>query len=398
MAITSVRDRVRVLRVIARLNVGGPALHATLLTQRLDPTRYESTLVAGSEEPSEGSYLQLRGLEVSNLIRLRALGREIRGVRDLGALLELIGIIRRVRPDIVHTHTAKAGTLGRLAAWWCGVPAIVHTYHGHVFKGYFSSTRSRAFVAIERWLARRTDRLVAVSDVVRNELLELGIGVTAQYAVVPLGLELDRFVNAERSRGQLRAELGIPADVPLVGIVARLVPIKAHEVFLRAAAILAAREAGARFLIVGDGERRAELEALSTNLGLDRSVEFLGWRPDLDRVYADLDLVVLCSRNEGLPVALIEAQAAGRPVIATRVGGVPDLVVSGDTGLLVPPDDPDALARAIQSLLDDVEMRDRLGRAGRRRVVPAYNAERLLEDIDLLYRELARHGPRLQPQ
>jgi glycosyltransferase involved in cell wall biosynthesis len=215
---------------------------------------------------------------------------------------------------------------------------------------------------------------------------------------VPLGLELDRFVNAERSRGQLRAELGIPADVPLVGIVARLVPIKAHEVFLRAAAILAAREAGARFLIVGDGERRAELEALSTNLGLGRSVEFLGWRPDLDRVYADLDLVVLCSRNEGLPVALIEAQAAGRPVVATRVGGVPDLVVSGDTGLLVPPDDPDALARAIQSLLDDVEMRDRLGKAGRRRVVPAYNAERLLEDIDLLYRELARHGPRLQPQ
>ena len=398
MAATSMRDRVRVLRVIARLNVGGPALHATLLTQRLDPTRYESTLVAGSEEPYEGSYLQLRGLEVSNLIRLRALGREIRGVRDLGALLELIGIIRRVRPDIVHTHTAKAGTLGRLAAWWCGVPAIVHTYHGHVFKGYFSSTRSRAFVAIERWLARRTDRLVAVSDVVRNELLELGIGVTAQYAVVPLGLELDRFVNAERSRGQLRAELGIPADVPLVGIVARLVPIKAHEVFLRAAAILAAREAGARFLIVGDGERRAELEALSTNLGLDRSVEFLGWRSDLDRVYADLDLVVLCSRNEGLPVALIEAQAAGRPVVATGVGGVPDLVVSGDTGLLVPPDDPDALARAIQSLLDDVEMRDRLGRAGRRRVVPAYNAERLLEDIDLLYRELARHGPRLQPQ
>ena len=388
---TGARDRegrVRVLRIIARLNIGGPALHATLLTQRLDPARYESFLVSGTEEDHEGSYLEFRGANVKNLTTLPSLGREIRGVRDLRTLIEIIRIIKQTRPHIVHTHTAKAGTLGRLAAWWSGVPTIIHTYHGHVFTGYFSTAKTWAFLAIERWLAARTSRLIAVSAIVRDELLDLGIGVPSQYSVVPLGLELDPFVHAAPHRGELRAELDIPRDAPLVGIVARLVPIKAHELFLAAAKMVADQFDTARFLIVGDGERRDELERLATELGIKQSVLFLGWRPDLPRIYTDLDVVALTSRNEGLPVALIEAQAAGRAVVATRVGGVPDLVADDVNGVLVPSGEPETLAQAIMALLRDPTRRERLGSEGRRRVVPAYNADRLLDDMDQLYRRL----------
>lgn len=381
-------DRVRVLRVIARLNIGGPALHAVLLTERLDPARYDSLLVAGTEEPSEGNYLALQGRTLGTLVLIPALGREIRGFQDLAALFRLIRLIRRVRPHIVHTHTAKAGTLGRLAALLTGVPLLLHTYHGHVFHGYFSPAKTRCFLAIERWLARRTDRLLTVSETVRAELLALGIGTPEQLMVVPLGLELEPFLGCEPLRGQLRAELGLGEETLLVGIVARLVPIKAHELFLEAAAQVAHRVPRSRFLLVGDGERRAELEALVGRLGLEDRVCFLGWRRDLDRVYADLDLVALTSRNEGSPVSLIEAMAAGRAVVATRVGGVPDLVEDGVTGLLVPPEDSTAMAEAMSALLGDPERRRALGEAGRKRVSPAFGAERLLGDIDRLYTEL----------
>lgn len=383
-------NQIRVMRVITRLNVGGPALHATLLTERLDPARYDSLLVAGTEEPSEGNYLALRGKSLDRLWVLPSLGREIRGGLDLAALLQLTRLVRRTRPHIVHTHTAKAGALGRLAAWLAGVPVIVHTYHGHVFHGYFSPARARFFLPIERWLARRTDRLLTVSETVRSELLSLGIGTPEQLVVVPLGLDLEPFAGAGALRGQLRAELGLGRDAPLVGIVARLVPVKAHEVFIEAAARVARQVPQSRFLLVGDGARRAELETLAVQLGLKDRTFFLGWRRDLDRIYADLDLVALTSRNEGSPVSLIEAMAAGRPVVATRVGGVPDLVEDGVTGCLVPPGDADALAEAMVGLLTDPDRRHAMGQAGRKRVVPAFSARRLLDDMDRLYTELLR--------
>lgn len=382
--------RIRVLRIIARLNVGGPALHATVLTERLDSRRYDSLLIAGTEEPAEGNYLRLHGKELGHLIPLPALGREIRGWRDGAALLALVRLMRRVRPHVVHTHTAKAGTLGRLAAYLTGVPVVLHTYHGHVFQGYFSPARSRVFLAIERALARRTDRLLTVSETVRQELLGLGIGRPERFTVLPLGLDLDRFVTCETLAGQLRAELGVGVATPLVGIVARLVPIKAHEVLFEAAATLAAELPEARVLVVGDGERRAELEALADRLGLAGRLRFLGWRRDLDRIYADLDLVALTSRNEGSPVSLIEAMAAGRAVVATRVGGVPDIVEDGVTGCLVASGDARGLAEAIGALLRDPERRQAFGRAGRKRVYPAFGVDRLVADVDRLYTALLR--------
>jgi len=289
---------------------------------------------------------------------------------------------------VVHTHTAKAGTLGRLAAWWCRVPIVVHTYHGHVLHGYFGPGKTRLFIAIERWLARHTDRLVAVSEQVRRDLLGLGIGRPERFSVVPLGLDLERFLAADARRGQLRHELGFTERERVIGIVARLVPIKAHEVFLQAAAAVAERVPESRFVIVGDGERRNELEALSHRLGLGERLRFLGWRRDLDTVYADMDVVALTSRNEGSPVSLIEAMASARPVVATRVGGVPDLVEHGVTGYLVPPGDILRFARAIEDVLASPDRGRALGEAGRHRVHPAFSAQRLVADMDALYTEL----------
>jgi glycosyltransferase involved in cell wall biosynthesis len=385
---------IRVLRVIARLNIGGPAIHVTLLTERLDPTRYESILVTGTEGPGEGNYLALHGRAIRNVVTVPALGREI-GPRDLPALGALVRLIRRTRPHIVHTHTAKGGTLGRTAAALCRVPVIVHTFHGHVLQGYFSPARTRLFLGIERALARVSDCLVAVSSRVREELLALGIGTPSAFDVVPLGLDLEPFAGSAARRGELRRELGLSPEVPLVGIVARLVPVKAHEVFLEAAQVVAQAHSAAQFLIVGDGERRAELEQLAARAGLSARVRFLGWRGDLDRVYADLDVAVLTSKNEGSPVALIEAMAAGRAVVATQVGGVPDVVTDGVTGRLVPGGDAVAAAHGIIGLLQHPDQRAQLGGAARAFVLDRFGAARLLQDVDGLYRRLlAEKGQR----
>lgn len=379
---------IRVLRIIARLNVGGPAIHATLLTTRLDPGRFATTLVAGHESPEEGSYLDVRGVTLPGLVRLPALGREIQGGQDVVALRALMRLIREQRPHIVHTHTAKAGTLGRVAARLCRVPVVVHTFHGHVLQGYFSPIKTRVFTGIERLLARATDRLIAVSPKVREDLLALGIGRPERFDVVPLGLELDRYLAVEGPDGGLRHELGLAAETPLVGIVARLVPIKAHEVFLDAAVRLVGRRPDAQFVIVGDGERRAELERQATASGLGGRVHFLGWRGDLDRIYADLDVVALTSRNEGSPVALIEAMAAGRAVVSTNVGGVADVVSDGLTGRLVGDGDAEALGEVMHELIGDAVQRRRLGDAARCHAAQRYGAARLVADIDALYTRL----------
>jgi glycosyltransferase involved in cell wall biosynthesis len=248
-------------------------------------------------------------------------------------------------------------------------------------------------VAIEQVLARGTTRLLSVTERVRDDLLARRIGTAERFEVVTLGLDLERFERADRLRGELRGELGVEADAPLVGIVARLVPVKAHELFLAAAVKVAAAIPACRFLVVGDGERRAELEALAQSLGLAGRVIFMGWRADLDRVYADLDVVALTSKNEGSPVALIEGMAAGRPVVSTRVGGVPNVVEDGVTGLLVADGDADGMAAAIRRVLEEPDMARRLGAAARETIVARYAAPRLLRDIDRLYvRLLAERG------
>jgi glycosyltransferase involved in cell wall biosynthesis len=291
--------------------------------------------------------------------------------------------MRAWRPAIVHTHTAKAGVLGRIAARTAGVPTVVHTYHGHVLRGYFSPAKTALFRRLEAWLAVSADALVAVSESVRDGLVSLGIAPAGKIRVVPLGLDLAHLAG-ELPRGVLRREAGIPDAAPLVGMVGRLVPIKDAPAFLRAARLVREARPDARFALVGDGEERPALEALCRELGLHAQVTFFGWRRDLAAVYGDLDVVVNASRNEGTPVALIEALAAARPVVATRVGGTPDLLGEGERGRLVPPGDPGALARAVLETLDQSEAARSRAQAGRDHVLARHSADRLVRDVDAL--------------
>ena len=383
-------EKLRVLRAITRLNIGGPAIHVILLTRGLQNDRFASALVTGLESPSEGT---LRTLAVARGVHphvVAELGREVSPVNDLRATLSMYRLIRRMRPHIVHTHMAKAGTAGRLAARLAGVPIVVHTFHGHTFHSYFGRAKTALFLQIERTLGRLTDRIVAVGEEQRRDIAGHGVAPLDKIVPIPLGLEIDDLLDAERERGGLRGELGMEESARLVGIVARLVPIKAHEVFLAAAARVRAAEPRAQFLVVGDGERRRELEALARALGLGDAGRFLGWRADMKRLYADLDVVALSSNNEGSPVALIEALAAARPVVATDVGGVSAVVRHGQTGLLVPPRDPAALADGMLELLRDSARAETLGRAGRAWVYPRHAASRLVRDVEGLYLELAR--------
>lgn len=378
------------LRLFSRLNIGGPSLHVILLSQGLRPLGYETRLVVGREAPREGNMLALAAERGVVCETVAGLGREVAPLRDLVALLGLVRLMREFRPAIVHTHTAKAGLLGRLAARAARVPTVVHTFHGHVLRGYFSPPREALFRRLETWLARAADALVAVSESVKRDLVELGVAEEARIRVIPLGLELDGLAGGALPRGALRSEAGIPTEAPLVGMVGRLVPIKDVPTFLRAAREVRAQRPDVRFALVGDGEERDALEALCRSLGLAEAVHFFGWRRDLAAVYGDLDVVVNASRNEGTPVALIEALAAARPVVATAVGGTPDLLGRDERGLLVPPERPGELARAVIEALPGSDAARRRALAGREHVMSQYSSQRLIRDVDALYRELRK--------
>ncbi len=375
----------KVVRIITRLNVGGPAIHTLLLTDRLRP-RYATLLVSGREAATEGNMLDLADKLGVRVTRVPEMGREVSPLSDLLALFTLVRIIRRERPDIVHTHTAKAGFIGRVAARLCGVPVIVHTFHGNVFHGYFRPAVARFFLLLERLLARITDQIVTVAEQQRQELASLGVAPTSRISVIPLGLDLTGFATDVADPGAMRRKWGLPPDIPLVGIIARLVPVKGHDLFLDTAALIHKSHPEARFVVIGDGELRQELEVQVRERALP--VVFAGWETDLRAVYAALDIVCLTSHNEGSPVALIEALSARKAIVSTAVGGVPDLIVDGETGLLVDERDPACFARAVARLLDDQEFARMLGGRGQKSVMQKYDAARLAEDIDRLYREL----------
>jgi len=393
---------VRVLRLFSRLNIGGPSRHVILLSEGLDRRGFTTRLLVGEESPREGNLLDLAAEKGVGVERIAGLGREIRPAADLAVLWRLFRLMRQWRPQIVHTHTAKAGFVGRVAARLAGVPVIVHTFHGHVLHGYFGPAKTALFRFLERGASRLSDALVAVSEGVKRDLVGYGVAHAERVRVIPLGLELDGLSEALPSGG-LRAEAGFDGSGPVVGLVGRLVPVKDVPTFLAAAARIGERRPEVRFAVVGDGEERARIEAERERLGLARAVSLLGWKRDLRPVLGDLDVVVNCSLNEGTPVALIEALAACRPVVATRVGGTPDLLAGGAHGLLVPPRDPEALASAILEVLERPEDARRRTEDGQRHVLATHSVGRLLDDVERLYGELLatkglapkpREGPR----
>jgi len=384
--------RVKVLRVIARLNMGGPALHVAYLTQGLAERGYDTTLVAGTLARGEDSMAfvaEARGVEV---VKIDELHREISPLRDVVAVFRLAKLIRAERPQILHTHTAKAGAIGRFAALVAGParpPIVVHTFHGHVLRGYFGPLRTGVFRGLERFLARTSTALIAVSPQVRDDLVALGVAPAEKFTVVRLGIELDERVAVDEAmRVEARRVMGIPPERFAVGWVGRMTGVKRTDDVIRAFAALRERGVDACLCVVGDGPDREQVERRAHELGVMRDCLFLGYQEDVARFYATMDAMILPSVNEGTPVSAIEALAAARPVVATRVGGVPDVVTDGVDGFLVEAGDIEALAERLERLARDPELRRTMGEAGRARVVQRYAVSRLIDDIDRLYRAL----------
>jgi glycosyltransferase involved in cell wall biosynthesis len=366
-------EPIKVLRVIARLNVGGPALHVAYLTAGLADRGYETTLVAGTlayGEESMASVSEARGVRIETL---PALHREIGPLRDARAILRLARLIREQRPAILHTHTAKAGAVGRIAALLAGgarPPIVVHTFHGHVLRGYFNPVTTFGFRTLERWLARITTALIAVSPEVRDDLVKLHVAPASKFAIVRLGIELDERTDVDSgARAETRRQLGIGEDAFIVGWVGRMTAVKRTDDVIRALRGLVERGVDAYLCLVGDGPDRDHLERYAHELGVVKRCLFVGYQDDVARFYSAIDALVLPSVNEGTPVSVMEALAAQRPVVATRVGGTPDVIRDGVDGYLVEVGDANALSERLAGLANDPERRARMGAKGREQVL-----------------------------
>ncbi len=406
----------KVLRIIARLNVGGPARHVVWLTGALDDGEFESRLLAGTVPPGEedmGYFAEQNGVSPRYIAEL---SREL-SVKDAISLVKIYREMRSFRPDIVHTHTAKAGTVGRVAAFiykWAtwrtliGRPRpvrVVHTFHGHVFHSYYGRAKTRLFLLIERVLARAaTDRIITISEQQLDEISgRFGVGRPQQFSVIPLGIDLDAFLGSAASRNILRAEIGAADDDIVVGFVGRLTEIKDLPLLIRAARRALDKASGGpkmRFVVIGDGNVRSSVEQLIRDEGVAAAFHLLGNRPDVVDLLPGLDIIALTSRNEGTPLSLIEAMAAGVPFVSTAVGGVVDLagkVVDGresfsvcERGVLAGERSDGSFSDGLLYLAKNEKLRQSLSTAGRAFVLERYSKDRLVSDIRTLYRGFAR--------
>ncbi len=378
--------RPRVLRIITRLAVSGVSTHVTLVNRELTKRGWDTLLVYGRVQPDELEIdLPVLGVHAEFL---PALARPIDPGSDARAAAGVLLTIRKFRPDIIHTHHSKAGLLGRTAAILTGIPRV-HTFHGHVFEGYFNARASAAIVATERLMATQTSHLIALSVRQRDDILQRGIGRPDKFSVVPLGLDLDRF--GARDKASSRTRLGLDENISVIVMIGRLVPIKRVDRLLRAFAIALAERPDLRLFIIGDGSERSALEAQAVSAGMTSAVTFCGWQSDAEDWYAAADVVALSSDNEGTPLTLIEAAASARPVVATDVGGVRDVVLDGESGLLVEANDESGFASALVRLVTDRTLSERFGQAG-----PAasqrFGIDRLTDDLEQLYRTLIPLG------
>jgi glycosyltransferase involved in cell wall biosynthesis len=390
-------ERIRIVRVITRLNVGGPAIQAIELSDRLTAAGWPTRLIHGRLGEGEADMRPRHPVQAAQEIYLASLRRPPKPLDDLAALWRLFREMRRFQPTIVHTHTAKAGALGRTAAALYnatrgGRPRarVVHTYHGHVLDGYFTPRVAAIYTGVERLLARVTDAIVAISPEIRSQLATVfRIGCERQYRLIPLGFDLSPLAAVDAAaRRAARADLGLPPEALVVATLGRLTDIKRPELFVDTAALVAPHHPDAVFLVVGDGELRGSLESRVAALGLEDRVRFLGWRRDVERIHAATDVFLLTSRNEGTPVAVIEAMAAEVACVAVDVGGVRDVLVDAAVGVVCADHTPQALAREVSALLADPGRRAAIGTAARASVLARYGIGRLVGDIRGLYEEL----------
>jgi glycosyltransferase involved in cell wall biosynthesis len=381
----------RILRVITRLNVGGPATHVTVADRGLRARGWETLLAFGTVEPDEEE-IDIVRLDLP-LVRVPTLARPVRPVADLRSAVAIAALIRRHRPDVIHSHLSKAGLIARSVAMVTSRAVRIHTFHGTVFGGYFGVRTSGAILRAERFLGRRSDAVVALSPLQKQELLDNGIAPEARIRIVPLGLPLDRFTpaGADGQRELARQRLDIPRDAFAIVAVGRLVAIKRLDRLIEAVALASRQIPRAHLYLVGGGAEREILERLVGSAGLTERVTFVGWAADTPDWYAAADVVALTSDREGTPLALIEAAAAARPVVATDVGGVADVVADGLTGFVVAADDMASFADRLIRLNADPDLREAMSRAAPGRAA-GYGEERLVDDLDRLYRETLREA------
>jgi glycosyltransferase involved in cell wall biosynthesis len=385
----------KVLRIINRFNIGGPTYNATFLTKFISED-YETLLVGGLPEKDESDSLHiLENYGVKPLL-IPEMKRIPNFRSDREAYRKIKQIIEEFQPDIVHTHAAKAGALGRKAAKACGVPIIVHTFHGHVFHSYFGKAKTLLYKVIERRLAKLSTGIIAISPIQKEELSSIhGICKPEKIKVIPLGFDLMQFQeNLPEKRVETRAKWNLNADEVAVAIVGRLAPIKNHHLFLDVIELLAEKGIKARYFIVGDGQERTSIEQRSKELEntYDLKIELTSWIKDIATFNAGMDIICLSSDNEGTPVSLIEAQASGVPVISTDVGGVKDILSEGETGFVVPKKDSLAFAEKLELLIEKKEIRDKMSQNGWNFVRDKFHYTTLVKNMENYYTELIENS------
>lgn len=386
----------KVLRILNRFNLGGPTYNATYLTKFLHP-EFETKLIAGIKLESEhGSEFILSNYNIEP-IYIDQMQRKLSPLRDFKAFLEIRRIIKEFKPDIVHTHAAKSGALGRLAAYSEKVPIIIHTFHGHVFHSYFGKFKTNFFIKLERFLAKRTTKIITISKSQKKDIAKIySICDEEKIEIIPLGFDFKKFEqNIDKKRKIFRKEYGIQDDELAIGIIGRLTAIKNHILFLKTIKILLEKNKKLKFFIIGDGEEVDTLKDLATSMNIgytshpqtvhDKVLCFTSWVTNIDMAYAGLDIVSLTSLNEGTPVTLIEAQASKKPIVSTNVGGVNDVLIDRETGLLTKSNDPNDFAEKLQELIDNKELRSKISEAGYKNANNQYSYKRLVRDMRELY-------------
>ena len=385
----TIKKPIKIINLLSRMNIGGPSVHTVLLTKYLDSEKFQSMLVSGSLSEGEGDMSYLVDQYKIEHRTIESLQREISFIHDFKAILELYKLFRQEQPHIVHTNLAKAGMVGRVAAWFAGVPIILHTYHGHVFSGYFSKAKTSLYIYIERYMAFLSTRIIAISNMVKKDICSVyNIASEKKISVIPLGFELSSMEPLDKYKGTFRKNFSIPDEAPVIGIVGRLTDIKNHSLFVDIANLLLKQNNEIHFLIVGDGELRTVLENKVKELDLSNVIHFTGWVSETAKMYADMDLMLLSSKNEGTPVTVIEAMYYKIPVVSTNVGGLPDLIMDSKSGFLVNSFIAEDYIEVILKLISSEHLRDQIGLEAHKFIRNQFNVNRLVQDITELYIEL----------
>ena len=391
--------KIKILRIMHRINIGGPTYHAAFLTKHLNNNKFKTKLISGNIDNEEKSGEYILNENKVKVTYVKNMFRKISLINDLKALINIIKIIREFRPDIVHTHAAKSGTLGRLAAFFCKVPVIIHTFHGHIFHSYFGKYKNFLFLNIERLLTKISTKIITISDLQFDELVnDFKIGPKKKFTVIPLGFDLKRFyTNKSKKRMIFRREFNLKNSQIAIGIVGRLDPIKNHSLFLNAIRNIKLKsKKNVVGFIIGDGIEKIKLQNLcdKLNLSFNNSLEnisrvdivFTSWRHDLDFINAGLDIMTLTSLNEGTPVSLIEAQAAGLPIVTTDVGGIRDIVIENETALISESNNLEEFSNKLINCIENKKLRLYLSKKGKDNVIPRFDKTRLVNDITKLYK------------